>query len=49
MNKSMTPARFSKANGSTGPGNKGVLPPPAAPPRSSSRPVPPKAQPGKKR
>lgn len=35
---------FGKATGQTGPGNKAVLPPPKAPPRTS--PVPPGATPG---
>lgn len=35
---------FGKATGVTGPGNKAVLPPPKAPPKTS--PVPPAATPG---
>ncbi len=46
--KGMSPAHFPKLNGTTGPGNKAVLPPPPAPPKSSSRPVPPKASPKRK-
>lgn len=39
-------SKFGRATGKTGPGNKAVLPPPAAPPKSGNLPVPPSAYPG---